>query len=405
MSAINKSHQEIGEEQQLFKFNTLSPGSCIFLPHGTRIYNKLIDLIRQENKERDYTEVITPNLYNCELWKQSGHWQHYKDNMFSLKINENSQSTEDEDPDKDLFSLKPMNCPGHCLIFKSVNRSYKELPIRLVEFGILHRNEFSGSLRGLTRVRKFVQDDCHIFCRKDQISQEICNSLNFLRDIYTRLGFKYNISLSTRPDKYMGEIELWNAAENELMAALSEFEYTIKSGDGAFYGPKIDVMIKDATDREHQCGTIQLDFQLPLRFELEYINSQQKFETPVIIHRAILGSIERMFAILCEHYQGKWPFWLSPRQICIIPVSDKFADYASTVGALMKKQGYYVDIDETTSTLNKKIRTAETNQYNYLLIVGAKEKNNNTVNLRSRENQIIGEKTIQEAIDYFTLVN
>ena len=295
--AAKRDHRKLGKELELIMFNEMSPGSAFFLPHGARVYNKLVEYIRKQYNMRGFLEVITPNMYNTKLWESSGHWQNYKENMFSFDV------------EKEQFALKPMNCPGHCLMFKNRDRSYRELPLRYADFGVLHRNEFSGALSGLTRVRRFQQDDAHIFCTVAQIKQEMLGCLDFLQKVYGDFGFKFELRLSTRPEKYLGEIETWETAEGLLKDALDEFKkpWTINEGDGAFYGPKIDITVRDALNRAHQCATIQLDFQLPQRFNLEFRN-ETGFERPVMIHRAILGSVERMFAILLEHYAGKWYF-------------------------------------------------------------------------------------------------
>eukprot|EP00835_Amoeboradix_gromovi_P000351 NODE_12_length_45166_cov_0.552511.p6 type:complete len:565 gc:universal NODE_12_length_45166_cov_0.552511:27322-25628(-) len=293
--AAKRDHRKLGKEMELVMFHEYSPGSAFFLPHGTRVYNKLVDYMKEQYRKRGFHEVITPNMYNTRLWETSGHWMNYQENMFSFDV------------EKEKFALKPMNCPGHCLMFKNRDRSYRELPLRLADFGVLHRNEFSGALSGLTRVRRFCQDDAHIFCTINQIKQEMLGCLDFLKEVYGVFGFKFDLRLSTRPEKYLGEVETWNEAEKLLQSALDEFgnPWTINEGDGAFYGPKIDITVKDALNRSHQCATIQLDFQLPQRFGLEY-RSETGLDRPVMIHRAILGSVERMFAVLLEHYAGKW---------------------------------------------------------------------------------------------------
>ncbi|XP_050656019.1 threonine--tRNA ligase 2, cytoplasmic isoform X4 [Macaca thibetana thibetana] len=304
--AKNRDHRKIGKEQELFFFHDLSPGSCFFLPRGAFIYNTLMDFIRilmlnacilkEEYHKRDFTEVLSPNMYNSKLWEASGHWQHYSENMFTFEI------------EKDTFALKPMNCPGHCLMFAHRPRSWREMPMRFADFGVLHRNELSGTLSGLTRVRRFQQDDAHIFCTVEQIEEEIKGCLQFLQSVYSTFGFSFQLNLSTRPENFLGEIEMWNEAEKQLQNSLMEFgePWKMNPGDGAFYGPKIDIKIKDAIGRYHQCATIQLDFQLPIRFNLTYVSKDgDDKKRPVIIHRAILGSVERMIAILSENYGGK----------------------------------------------------------------------------------------------------
>lgn len=376
--AASRDHRKIGREQDLFFFNEMSPGSAFWLPHGTRIYNSLIGMLREEYVKRGYQEVITPNMYNSKLWETSGHWGNYKENMFTFEV------------EKETYGLKPMNCPGHCLMFKSRERSYRELPMRLADFGVLHRNEFSGALTGLTRVRRFQQDDSHIFCRPDQIGEEIMGVVDFLKYVYGIFGFDFKMELSTRPDKYVGEIATWDGAEAKLKEALELWggDWEINEGDGAFYGPKIDIMISDALHRWHQCATIQLDFQLPNRFGLEYKTDDEKgMERPVMIHRAILGSVERMTAILTEHYAGKWPFWLSPRQVLVVPVGVKYFEYAQEVQKKLWDAGIYSEVDVTGNTLQKKVRNGQMKRFNFVFIVGEQELNGQSVNIRNRDVQ------------------
>ncbi|EDK45731.1 threonyl-tRNA synthetase [Lodderomyces elongisporus NRRL YB-4239] len=377
--AAERDHRKIGREQELFIFNEVSPGSAMWLPHGTRIYNTLVDTLRYEYRKRGYEEVITPNMYSTKLWETSGHWQNYKENMFSFEV------------EKETFGLKPMNCPGHCVLFKSRERSYRELPWRVADFGVIHRNEFSGALSGLTRVRRFQQDDAHIFCTTEQIGTEIAGVFDLLKKMYGIFGFEFKMELSTRPEKYVGDLETWNSAEEKLANALDEFlgkgKWELNPGDGAFYGPKIDIMISDALKRWFQCATIQLDFQLPSRFELEYrTDSNNALERPVMIHRAILGSVERMTAILTEHYKGKWPFWLSPRQILIVPVGPKYYEYGEKLQKLLNNEHFfYCDIDVSGNTLPKKVRSGQMLKYNFIFIVGEAEEQNNSVNIRNRD--------------------
>ncbi|SCU82418.1 LANO_0B06150g1_1 [Lachancea nothofagi CBS 11611] len=374
--ASMRDHRKIGREQELFYFNEMSPGSCFWLPHGTRIYNNLVELLRAEYRKRGYDEVITPNMYNSKLWKTSGHWGNYKENMFTFDV------------EKETFGLKPMNCPGHCIMFKSRERSYRELPWRVADFGVIHRNEFSGALSGLTRVRRFQQDDAHIFCAQNQIEQEIENVFDFLKYAYGVFGFEFKMELSTRPEKYLGELETWNNAESKLEAALRKWggAWEMNPGDGAFYGPKIDIMISDALRRWHQCATIQLDFQLPNRFELEFKSQEgDGYERPVMIHRAVLGSVERMTAILTEHFAGKWPFWLSPRQVLVVPVGVKYQEYAQEVRDKLVSQDIYADVDLTGNTLQKKVRNGQMLKYNFISIVGEQEMTEKSVNIRNRD--------------------
>ncbi|XP_022175641.1 threonine--tRNA ligase, cytoplasmic isoform X1 [Myzus persicae] len=387
--AARRDHRKIGREQELFFFHELSPGSCFFQPRGAHIYNTLIEFIKSEYRKRGFQEVVSPNIYNVKLWQTSGHWAHYAENMFSFDV------------EKETYALKPMNCPGHCLMFDQRNRSWRELPLRMADFGVLHRNELSGALTGLTRVRRFQQDDAHIFCTTDQIGQEMMSSLDFLRHVYTVFGFTFHLRLSTRPDKYLGELEMWENAEKQLADSLNSFgePWTLNPGDGAFYGPKIDITISDALKRQHQCATIQLDFQLPIRFNLNFISESGEKKRPVIIHRAIFGSVERMIAILTESFAGKWPFWLSPRQVVVIPVGPQFDDYSEKVKQEIYDAGFMCDVDvDHGDTLNKKIRNAQLAQYNFILVVGDKERTANTVNVRTRDNNVHGEFSIEETI-------
>jgi threonyl-tRNA synthetase len=390
--AKQRDHRLLGNKQELFFFHSLSPGSCFWLPHGARIYNKLIDFIRKEYWSRGFTEVITPNIFNLQLWQQSGHAQHYKENMFIFDV----EGAE--------WGMKPMNCPAHCLMFGHRLRSYRELPIRYADFGVLHRNELSGALTGLTRVRRFQQDDAHIYCRQDQIKGEILASLDFMKCVYGILGMTYKLELSTRPAKALGDQAVWDLAEAQLAEALDEFagkgNWKVNPGDGAFYGPKIDIKVYDALERIHQCATVQLDFQQPIRFNLEYKsaidNVEDSFQRPVMIHRAMLGSVERMAAILTEHFGGKWPFWLSPRQCLLVPVDMKFIDYAYDVQQKLHEAGFYVDVDDSNRTLNKKVREGQLQQYNFILVVGQQEVDTNGVNVRTRENEVQGNISVIE---------
>ncbi|RWS17731.1 threonine-tRNA ligase: cytoplasmic-like protein [Dinothrombium tinctorium] len=391
--AAKRDHRKIGKEQELFFFHELSPGSCFFYPRGAHIYNTLVDFIKSEYRKRGFTEVVTPNIYNVKLWQTSGHWQHYSDNMFSFDI------------EKETFALKPMNCPGHCLMFDSLIRSWRELPLRFADFGVLHRNELSGALTGLTRVRRFQQDDAHIFCTQEQIMDEIVKALDFLKTVYSVFGFTFDLCLSTRPESFLGDPEMWDKAEESLKKALDTHgeKWTLNPGDGAFYGPKIDITIKDALKRPHQCATIQLDFQLPIRFDLKYVSEDGTAKKPVIIHRAILGSVERFIAILTENYGGKWPFWLSPRQAIVLPIHDSFNEYAESVRKQLYEAGFQVDVElDPGLTINKKVRNAQLAQYNFILVVGEKEKDNNTVNVRTRDNKVHGECSIKDLIDKFS---
>uniref|UniRef100_A0A8C7M8C9 threonine--tRNA ligase n=1 Tax=Oncorhynchus kisutch TaxID=8019 RepID=A0A8C7M8C9_ONCKI len=374
--ARNRDHRKIGKEQELFFFHDLSPGSCFFLPRGAYLYNTLTDFIREEYCRRGFQEVASPNIYNSKLWETSGHWQHYSDNMFSFPV------------EQDVFALKPMNCPGHCLMFSHRPRSWRELPLRLADFGVLHRNELSGTLTGLTRVRRFQQDDAHIFCTMEQIESEMKGCLDFLRCVYDVFGFSFQLHLSTRPEKYLGDITVWNQAEKVQL------------------NMRIDIKIKDAIGRYHQCATIQLDFQLPIRFNLTFVGKDGDDKArPVIIHRAILGSVERMIAILTENYAGKWPLWLSPRQVMFVPVNPTCEEYAKRMCKQFVEAGFMADADlDSSCLLNKKIRNAQLAQYNFILVVGEKEKLTNSVNVRTRDNKVHGELSVSEVLARLTLL-
>ncbi|KAG5087696.1 hypothetical protein JHK86_000308 [Glycine max] len=385
-------HRILGVKQELILHHEWSPGSWFFLPHGARIYNKLMDFIRNQYRDRGYQEVISPNVFNMDLWVQSGHAANYREDMFILEV------------DKQEFGLKPMNCPGHCLMFKHRVRSYRELPLRFADFGVLHRNEASGALSGLTRVRRFQQDDAHIFCRESQIKDEVRNGLNFINYVYKIFGFTYELKLSTRPEKYLGDIATWDKAESALKEALDDFgkPWQLNEGDGAFYGPKIDISVSDALSRKFQCATLQLDFQLPDRFKLEFsAEDEAKIERPVMIHRAILGSVERMFAILLEHYKGKWPFWLSPRQAIVCPVSEKSQSYALQVRDQIHQAGYHVDADTTDRKIQKKVREAQLAQYNFILVVGEEEANSGQVSVRVRDLAEHKVMSIEKLLEHF----
>lgn len=371
--AKKRDHRKLGVQLGLFQFHDISPGSIFFLPKGAIVFNELINFLRKEYRKRGYQEVITPLVYDKSLWEQSGHWEHYKENMFQVNMDDREAS------------LKPMNCPSHMLIYKMSNKSYRELPLRIADFAMLHRNELRGALGGMTRVRKFCMDDAHLFVRDDQISDEVIACIDFVKFIYSEVfDFKYDVVLSTKPEKAMGTDEQWKNAESALENALKKvgMEFGINEGDGAFYGPKIDFRVKDSLGREWQCATIQIDFQMPLRFELEYEGSDGKPHIPVVIHRAILGSLERFMAMLIEHYYGCFPVWLAPVQAIILPVSDKFNDYAKEVAKALDEKDVRYEIDDSNETLGKKIRNAEMQKIPYMLVVGEKEEQDKNVAVR-----------------------
>lgn len=387
--AAKRDHRKIGKDLDLIYFHDFAPGAPFYLKKGAIIYNVLIDFIRQEYKKRGYEEVITPQLYNKKLWEISGHWEHYKDNMFIVNV------------EGQEHSLKPMNCPSHCLIFNRDLKSYKQLPIRIADFCNLHRNEFSGTLSGLFRVRKFAQDDGHIFCRFDQIEDEVLGVLDFIKYVWTQVfNFKLEFYLSTRPEKALGDKELWDKAEKILATALekAKIEYKIKPGEGAFYGPKIDIDIEDALGRKWQCPTCQLDFNLPHRFETMYIEEKGGKKEAVMIHRAVLGSLERFMGVMIEHYAGKFPLWLSPVQVKILPITDRSFEYATQIRAVLEEKGLRTEIDLRSETISRKVREAQLEQVNYILVIGDNEEKNKTVNVRTRENEVKGELNLSEFI-------
>lgn len=360
-----RNHRNLGKSLDLFLFHEYSPGSSFFLPKGTYIYNKLINLIKNEYKKRGFLEVITPNIFSTKIWKTSGHLENYKENIFMVENPEKNITTSINY--KDDFALKPMNCPGHCLMFNMQSLSYKNLPLRYADFGVLHRNELSGTLTGLTRVRRFCQDDAHIFCTKKQLKLEIQNCLEFMNFINKLFGFKYELFLSTRPEKYMGSLNDWNLAEDELKSALLNYKYKLNPGDGAFYGPKIDILLTDSLGKKHQCSTIQLDFQLPKNFNLNFINQNGEKERPVMIHRAILGSIERFMAILLENFGKNLPFWISPNQIALINFSAS-EDYIKKL--LIEFNDFQIKYFNSNDKSNKKIRLAIEKGYRVIIVVG-----------------------------------
>ncbi len=374
-----RDHRVLGPKLKLFILNKYAPGSPFFLPKGAFVYNKLIEFLRELYVKYGYKEVITPQLFTSDLWKISGHYENYREAMFLLEVENNE------------YGLKPMNCPAHCLIFASELRSYRDLPVRFADFGRLHRNERSGVISGLTRVRSFAQDDAHIFCREDQIEEEVSNVINMVHEVYSTLGFKnIKVELSTRPEKFIGSIEMWDTAEKALKDALekNEIEYEVNRGEGAFYGPKIDFQIEDVLEREWQLATIQLDYQLPRRFGLKYIDSGSKERVPVIIHRAILGSIERFFAVMLEQTNGVFPVWLSPIVAVVLPVSDKFNSYALEVFDKLRNYSVRAELWSGSEKLSYRIRKAQSEKIPYMVVIGKREQESGvlTVRLRTGEN-------------------
>ena len=386
--AKKRDHRKLGRELRLFEIMDEGPGFPFFLPKGVVLKNILIDYWRKLHNKAGYVEIETPIMLNKELWIRSGHWDHYKENMYTSIID-----------DKE-FALKPMNCPGGMLVYKSEGHSYRDLPLRVGELGRVHRHELSGALHGLMRVRAFTQDDAHIFMLPEQIKSEILGVIKLIDEVYGTLGFKYNIELSTRPEDSMGSDEEWTMAESSLKEALDEggLDYKINEGDGAFYGPKIDFHIEDSLGRSWQCGTIQLDFQLPQRFELEYIGSDGEKHRPIVIHRVIFGSIERFIGILIEHFAGKFPVWLAPVQVKVLPISDNFVEYGSEVIGKLREAGIRCEIDNRSEKIGYKIREARNERVPYMIIVGEQEKTHGNISLRSREGGDEGSTSLEEFI-------
>ncbi|HWO98087.1 MAG TPA: threonine--tRNA ligase [Bacillus sp. (in: firmicutes)] len=370
--AAKRDHRKLGKQLGLFMFSEEAPGMPFYLPKGQIVRNELENFSRELQSNADYEEVRTPFMMNQRLWEQSGHWDHYRENMYFSEV------------DHTKFAMKPMNCPGHMLIFKNNLYSYRDLPIRLAEFGQVHRHEYSGALNGMLRVRTFCQDDAHIFVREDQIESEIKQVFNLVDQMYGTFGFEYSVELSTRPENSLGDDNLWEISEGALKNVLEDLgvSYQLNEGDGAFYGPKIDFHIKDALKRSHQCATIQLDFQMPEKFDLTYINQNNEKVRPVIIHRAVFGSIDRFLGILIEHFAGAFPVWLAPIQVQIIPVSHVHLDYCLNIQSELKQLGIRVKIDKSNEKLGYKIREVQTQKVPYMLVLGDKEIQENAVNVR-----------------------
>lgn len=386
--AKKRDHTKLGKELKLFTILNEGKGFPFFLPHGMVLKNALVDYWRQLHDREGYVEVATPVMLNRSLWETSGHWDHYKDNMYTTKI------------DGEDYAVKPMNCPGGILVYKTEPHSYKDLPIRMGELGLVHRHEKSGQLHGLFRVRCFTQDDAHIFMTPAQITDEIKGVVRMINEVYTLFGFKYYVELSTRPANSMGSDEDWTLATDALRLALEELglDYTVNEGDGAFYGPKIDFHLEDSIGRTWQCGTIQLDFQLPQRFEMEYVGEDGQKHRPIMVHRVIFGSIERFIGILIEHYAGKFPVWLSPVQVKILPITERQEAYARKLYAEMKTQGIRAELDLRNEKIGYKIREAQLEKLPYMLIVGDKEREEGTVSVRKRDEGDIGALTKKDFI-------
>ncbi len=384
-----RDHRRLGRELGLFGFSELSPGAAFWLPAGTRVFNSLVALSRRMGAERGYQEVKTPQIFDSELWKTSGHWGKFRENMFTLTV-------EDRD-----MAVKPMNCPGHCLLYSMTRHSYRDLPLRYSEPGLLHRNEASGVLHGLLRVRHFAQDDGHIFCTEEQVQDEVRGALEMAFATYQLFDFDMRLELSTRPENRIGDDALWDRAELKLTQALEELglEYDLNPGDGAFYGPKIDVHMTDSLGRSWQTGTVQLDYSMPARFGLVYTGADNAEHTPVMIHRAMFGSYERFIGILIEHYAGDLPLWLAPRQAVVLPVSDRFNDYAAAVAAQLAEQELRVEVDERSESIGRKIRDAELQKAPYMLIVGEREEQAGTVSVRAHGQGDEGSSSVEEFVE------
>ena len=386
--AARRDHRRIGKEMNLFMLCDEGPGFPFFLPKGMALKNALIDYWREIHYKANYVEVSTPLIMNRHLWETSGHWDHYKDNMYATKI------------DGEDYCIKPMNCPGGVMVYRSQPHSYRELPLRVGELGLVHRHELKGALHGLFRVRCFTQDDAHIFMRPDQITDEIIGVVGLINQVYSKFGFDYFVELSTRPENSMGSDEDWEAATNGLIKALEQLNmpYIVNEGDGAFYGPKIDFHLRDSLGRTWQCGTIQLDFQMPLNFGLEYIAEDGSRQRPIMIHRVCFGSIERFIGILTEHFAGKFPTWLAPTQVKVLPVSDKSMDYAKEVYEALRGKMIRCELDTRNEKIGYKIREArQVDRVPYMLIIGAKEVETNTVSVRDRDT----DQTVTMKLDEF----
>jgi threonyl-tRNA synthetase len=381
-----RDHRKLGRELGLFGFSEVSPGAAFWMPAGTRIFNELVAVSRRMGAERGYSEVKTPQIFDAELWKTSGHWGKYRENMFTLSIEERE------------MAVKPMNCPGHCQLFSMTRHSYRDLPVRFSEPGLLHRNEASGVLHGLLRVRHFAQDDGHIFCTEEQVQAEVAGCLEMIFATYELFDFEVRLELSTRPEQRIGDDELWDRAELKLTQALEQagLSYDLNPGDGAFYGPKIDVHVTDSLNRSWQLGTVQLDYSMPARFGLSYTGADNAEHTPVMIHRAMFGSYERFIGILIEHYGGELPLWLTPVQAIVLPVADRFAEYGATVIRQLGERGLRVELDDRGESIGRKIRDGELRKIPYMLIVGEREQEAGTVSVRRHRDGDTGSVTAGE---------
>ncbi|MBM7692848.1 threonyl-tRNA synthetase [Peribacillus deserti] len=383
-----QNHRKLGQELELFTSMEEAPGMPVFLPKGMVIRNELESLWKKKHQSAGYQEIKTPIMMKQSLWEQSGHWDHYHENMYFSRVDEQD------------YAIKPMSCPGAVLIFNSKRRSYRELPVRYAELGLVHRHELSGSLNGLLRVRSFTQDDAHLFVREDQIEPEIDSILDLIHEFYSRFGFSYKVELSTRPEDFMGSADMWDKAEASLESVLEAkgLPYQVNHGEGAFYGPKIDFHILDSLGRSWQCGTVQLDFQMPEKFGCSYIGEDSKPQQPVMIHRAIYGSIERFMAILIEHYAGEFPLWLAPVQAKIIPISEVHAEYGNQIKQQFEQAGFRIEVDCRLEKMGLKIREAEMQKIPYMIVIGDQEVLNRSLSIRRRKDKKLVVLSIEEAI-------
>jgi threonyl-tRNA synthetase len=381
-----RDHRKLGRELGLFTFSEVSPGAAFWLPAGTSVFNALVAVSRRMGAERGYEEVKTPQVFDSELWKTSGHWGKYRENMFTLTV-------EDRE-----MAVKPMNCPGHCQLYATGRHSYRDLPLRYSEPGLLHRNEASGVLHGLLRVRHFAQDDGHIFCTEEQVEEEVRGAIEMAHATYALFDFDVKLELSTRPENRLGDDELWDRAEGKLTRALEDLglEYTLNPGDGAFYGPKIDMHMTDSLGRSWQLGTVQLDYSMPARFGLAYTGADNAEHTPVMIHRAMFGSYERFIGIMIEHYAGELPLWLAPVQATVLPVSDRFNEHAASIRDALRAQDLRVALNDRSESIGRKIREAELKKVPYMLIVGEREQEAGTVSVRAHGDGDVGSSTVEE---------
>jgi threonyl-tRNA synthetase len=386
--AALRDHRKLGRELGLFHFSDVSPGAAFWTGAGTSMFNALVSLSREMGAERGFTEVKTPLIYDAELWKTSGHWGKYRENMFTVQVEERE------------MGVKPMNCPGHAHLFNSRRHSYRDLPVRYFEPGLLHRNEASGVLHGLLRVRHFAQDDAHIFCREDQIQEEVASCLEFAFATYRLFDFEVTLELSTRPEQRVGSDELWDRAEEALTNALDAqgLDYELNPGDGAFYGPKIDIHMTDSLGRSWQLGTVQLDYNMPQRFDLKYTGADNSEHTPVMIHRAMFGSYERFIGIMIEHYGGEFPLWLAPVQAIVLPISDRFNEYGESVVTRLREAGVRVELDDRGESVGRKIREAELRKIPKMLIVGDREAADGTVSVREHRTGDTGSVSLEDAL-------